>query len=390
MNLGHFALRRLVSRGAILLVFAGCKEAPKRAVQAAPVTVATTEQRSVPFEVTAPGSVEPIRAVAVTAQVTGTITNVRFREGDLVQQGQVLAEIDPRVYQNALRQAEATLTRDLAQLENARKQADRYKSLAQGEYVTSEQSEAIRTAADALAATVASDSAAVDNARLNLEYASIKAPISGRTGALLIKEGNLVRAQGSGPLVEINQTRPILVRFAIPASYLSEIRARRANNLVVKAGLGDSTELTGRLAFMDNTVDTTTGTLLLKAQFDNEAGLLWPGQFVTATLILYEEKDAIVVPQPAVVDGEGGTYVFVVGPEGKATTRPVKIGRTVGDLVIVTQGLDVGETVVTDGQLRIVPGEKVEIKGAPPKDVGGPRGPGAKDSLGGPEKKGRA
>jgi multidrug efflux system membrane fusion protein len=365
MNLSRATASRSLS-GVVLaltIVGTGCREAARGPAQAAPVTVAKVESRTVPVEVGAPGSVEPIQAVAVTAQVTGTLVRVLFREGDMVRQGQTLAEIDPRPYQNALRQAEATLARDVVQLENAQKQAERYRSLAQSEFVTPEQSDAIRTTADALAATVRSDSAALDNARLNLEYTNIRAPISGRTGTILIKEGNLIRAQSSGPLVEINQTNPILVRFAIPASHLGEVRARSTRDMVVRAGLGDSTVLTGRLAFVDNSVDTTTGTILLKARFDNTAGVLWPGQFVTATLVLYEEQGALVVPQPAVVDGESGPYVFVVGADEKAMVRPIKVGRAVGDLVIVTQGLDVGETVVVDGQLRIVPGEKVEVKG---------------------------
>jgi multidrug efflux system membrane fusion protein len=341
----------------------GCSD-PRESRQASvPVTVARAEQRSVPFEIAAPGTVEPMRAAAVTAQVSGMVINVRFREGDEVREGAVLVEIDPRPYRNALDQAEATLARDLVQLENARRQVERYRSLAQDAGIAAEQFESLQAAAQGLEATVKSDSANLDNARLNLEYTSIRAPISGRTGSLLIKEGNVVRAQGSGPLVTLNQTRPILVRFAVPAPNLPLIRRYQDSSLVVRVRADeDTTALSGRLVFVDNVVDTTTGTIMLKARFDNENGMLWPGQFVTATLVVYEEQNAVVIPIPAVVEAEGGSYVYVVGEDSKAVTRPVVVGRSVGDDVVVTDGLAAGETVVTDGQLRLVPGARVQIR----------------------------
>jgi multidrug efflux system membrane fusion protein len=345
------------------------------------VTVAPVQQRDVPFEISAPGSVEPLRAVAVTAQVSGVVTSVQFREGDEVRQGDVLVQLDPRPYRNALQQAEAALARDVIQLTNARRQVERYQGLAKSEYITTEQFEALQTSAKALEATVQADSAAVDNARLNLEYTTIRAPISGRTGSLLIKEGNLVRAPGSGPLVTVNQTRPILVRFAVPAPYLPLIRRYQAEGLEVAAApANDSTVLTGTLTFVDNAVDTTTGTIMLKGQFDNAGGTLWPGQFVTATVVLYEQKDAVVVPAAAVVEAESGNYVYVVDPAGKAETRPVVLGRAAGEDVIVDQGLNAGETVVTDGQLRLVPGAKVQIRNLAGPAAGGP-GPGLGDST---------
>jgi multidrug efflux system membrane fusion protein len=337
---------------------------PREARQTSvPVTVARAEQRSVPFEIAAPGTVEPMRAAAVTAQVSGMVTTVRFREGDEVREGAVLVEIDPRPYRNALEQAEATLARDVVQLENARRQVERYRSLAQDAGIAAEQFESLQATAQGLEATVKSDSANLDNARLNLEYTSIRAPISGRTGSLLIKEGNVVRAQGSGPLVTVNQTRPILVRFAVPAPHLPMIRRYQDGSLVVRVQANnDTTELSGTLVFVDNAVDTTTGTIMLKARFDNADGALWPGQFVTSTLVLYEERDAVVIPIPAVVEAEGGNYVYVVDGDGKATTRPVVVGRSVGDDVIIADGLAAGETVVTDGQLRLVPGARVQVR----------------------------
>jgi multidrug efflux system membrane fusion protein len=328
-----------------------------------PVTVAQAEQRSVPFEVSAPGTVEPMRAAAVTAQVSGMVTRVRFREGDEVREGTVLFEIDPRPYRNALEQAEAALARDLVQLENARRQVERYQALARTEGIAAEQFESLQATAEGLEATVKADSATVDNARLNLEYTDIRAPISGRTGSVLIKEGNVVRAQGSGPLVTVNQTKPILVRFAVPAPHLPLIRRYRDSSLVVRVQANDdSTGHVGSLVFVDNAVDTTTGTIILKGRFDNTEGSLWPGQFVTATLVVFEERDAVIVPVPAVVEAEGGSYLYVVNDDGTAVQRPVAVGRTVGDDVIITEGLAAGETVVTDGQLRLVPGAKVQVR----------------------------
>ncbi len=360
--------RLLRTRAGCLILVAvplglACSNRRQGTPPAIPVTVAKAEQRTVPFEITAPGTVEPMRAAAVSAQVTGIVTGVRFREGDDVREGEVLMQIDARPYRNALQQAQATLARDLIQLANARRQVERYQGLAQSEYITSEQFEALQTTAQALEATIQSDSAAVDNARLNLEYTTIRAPISGRTGSLLIKEGNVVRTQGSGPLVTVNQTRPILVRFAVPAPLLPVIRRHQDSGLAVRVRpTNDTMSLAGTLTFVDNAVDSTTGTIMLKARFSNEGSQLWPGQFVTATLVLYEERDVILVPVPAVVEAEGGNYVYVVDADDKAVTRPVVVGRSVGDDVVVTQGLAAGETVVTDGQLRLVPGARVQIR----------------------------
>ena len=383
------------SRLAISLVFAvvaaGCKPAARPAPPSVPVTVAKAEERPVPFEVTAPGTVEPIRAVSVASQVSGVVNSVNFHEGDDVKPGQVLFRIDARPYRNALQQALAALARDVVQLENARRQVDRYQSLAKSEYVTDEQYQGLKATADGLKATVQSDSAAVDNARLNLDYTTIRSPIGGRTGSLLIKEGNLVRAPGSGGMVLVNQTKPILVRFAVPASFLPEIRSRQHENLKVRVAVTDGRPpLTGDLSFVDNAVDTTTGTIMLKGRFDNADGALWPGQFVTSTLVLYVQN-SVVVPAPAVMNGEQGTYVFVINDEQKATTRPVDVGRTVEDVVIVNKGVTVGETVVTDGQLRLTPNAKVEIKGAggneadgaTPDQGGGKGGKGGRSGKGG-------
>jgi multidrug efflux system membrane fusion protein len=280
-----------------------------------------------------------------------------------MREGTVLVEIDPRPYRNALAQAEAALARDTIQLVAARRQVERYQSLAQNQGVAAEQFESLQATAAGLVASVKADSANLDNARLNLEYTEIRAPISGRTGSLLIKEGNVVRAGGAQVLVTVNQTRPILVRFAVPAPHLPMIRRYQDGSLTVRVQTNDdTTSLSGTLVFVDNAVDTTTGTIMLKARFDNANGALWPGQFVTATLVLYEQRDAVVVPIASVVEAEAGSYVYVVDREDKAVTRPVVVGRSIGDDVIVTDGLTVGETVVTDGQLRLVPGARVQIR----------------------------
>jgi multidrug efflux system membrane fusion protein len=372
---------RLAILALLALTAGACGRQRRGDPPAIPVTVAPVQQRTVPFEISAPGAVEPLRAVAVTAQVSGVVTSVRFREGDEVRQGDVLVQIDPRPYRNALQQAEAALARDVIQLDNARRQVERYQGLAKSEYITTEQFESLQAAAQSLEATVKSDSAAVDNARLNLEYTTVRSPISGRTGSLLIKEGNLVRATGSGPLVTVNQTRPILVRFAVPAPYLPLLRRYQGQGLEVKAvPTNDSTALRGQLTFVDNAVDTTTGTIMLKGEFDNAQGTLWPGQFVTATVVLYEQKDATVIPAAAVVEAESGNYVYVIGPDGKAQTRPVVVGRAVGEDVIVDQGLKTGETVVTDGQLRLVPGATVQVRNLAGPAAGGAPGPGRADS----------
>jgi multidrug efflux system membrane fusion protein len=349
------------------LAFAGCgKDAPPPSPPV-PVTVGTAERRAVPFELAATGAVEPLQTVAVQAQVSGPIMRVAFREGQDVRKGQILFQLDPRPFQAALAQAQGLLERDRAQAANAEQEARRYAGLAEKEYVTAQQYEAARTTATASSGTLAASQAAVDQARLNLQYATIRAPIAGRTGSLRVREGNLVRAGDATSLVTINQIRPILVRFAVPASNLPAIQKYRARRIAVVAGpIGGGTPSEGTLAFIDNTVDTATGTILLKASFPNTDGALWPGGFVNVRLRLFVDQDALVVPASAVVAGQQGTFVFVVQPDSSAITKPVKVDRTAGDLVIVSGEVQAGDRVVTDGQLRLRQGVKVQIK--PPGD----------------------
>ena len=348
-----------------VIVLAACSEkAPPRSPPV-PVTVATAERRPVPFELAATGTVEPLKTVAVQAQVGGTLRRVAFREGQEVKQGQVLFELDGRPYRAALDQALANLARDRAQANNAAQQATRHETLAEKQYVTAQQYEEVRTTAAATQATLAGSQAAVEEARLNLQYATIRAPITGRTGSLLVREGNLVRANATQPLVTINQLRPILVRFAVPAPNLPLVQEHLGKNIVVRAEpVGGGAPSEGSLSFIDNAVDTATGTILLKGRFPNDDGALWPGAFANVRLQLYVDTAALVVPAAAVVAGQQGSFVFVIQPDSSAATKAVTVNRTAGDFAVVSGDVQAGDRVVVDGQLRLRQGSKVQIKAA--------------------------
>jgi membrane fusion protein, multidrug efflux system len=359
------------SRGlAVLTLLAGCSKKDPVPTPAVPVTIATAERRDVPFELAANGTVEPIQTVSVQAQVGGVLRRVAFQEGEEVKQGQVLFEIDPRPYQAALDQATAALARDSATAANAAQDVKRYEELARKDYVTAQQYDQVRTTAAAGQATLAGSRAAVSQARLNLQYATIRAPIAGRTGSLLLREGNLVRANAAEPLVVINQLRPILVRFPVPAVNLPLIQEHLgkspSKSVVVRAEpAGGGAPSEGKLTFVDNAVDSSTGTILLKGRFPNDDGSLWPGGFVDVRLQLYVEPNALVVPAAAVVAGQQGSYVFVIQPDSSAATKPVTVSRTVGDFAIVNGDVEPGDRVVVDGQLRLRQGSKVQIKAMP-------------------------
>jgi membrane fusion protein, multidrug efflux system len=361
---------------ALLSTVAACGSHRGAAAPKVPVSVARVERRAVPYELNANGTVEPIRSVDVRPQVNGTILHVNFAEGDEVAAGQVLFEIDPRPYSAALQQAEGTLLKDLTTAITAAREAARYRTLAATNTVTQEDLEAKQAAADAAAAAVRSDSATAAIARLNLEYATVRAPISGRTGRLLLHEGNLVRA-GTDELVSIIQLRPILVRFSVPAVNLPALRQRAGQSLPVLAlpARDSATEVKGVLSFVDNQVDTTTGSVLLKGRFANQGGTLWPGEYVNVTLLLGTQPDAIVVPSQAVLQGQQGTYVFVVNNDGTASTQPVTVERTVDSLTVLA-GVPAGALVVTDGQLRLTPNAKVDIRGGPTTETAGGGGGG--------------
>ena len=358
----------MISRGfwcATAVIGVACSSRAATTLPRIPVSVVRAERRSVPFEVQATGTVEPMRSAAVISQVGGLLMHVRFHEGDEVAQGQVLFEIDPRPFAAAMQQAEANLSRDLAQADAAVRDAARYGGLAKDKFVTEEDYQAKQASADALTATVRADSAAVTMARLNLNYATIRAPIAGRTGGLLLHEGNQVIAnQAATPLVTINQLRPILVRFPVPATQLPELQRRASQRLrVLVRPAQDSTTYQGDLAFVDNHVDASTGTVLLKGHFDNAAGRLWPGEFVDVTLVLGQQADALVVPAQAVMNAQQGTYVFVITPSGTARQQPVQVQRTLDTLAVIAQGVAPGDLVVTDGQSRLTADARVEVRG---------------------------
>jgi multidrug efflux system membrane fusion protein len=343
---------------------AACSKPPAERPTVVPVQLAAATTISAPLTIQANGAVEPLQAVAVEAQVGGIVDTVAFNEGDDVQAGQPLFRIDPRPFEAALRQAEAALARDVAQSQSAQRDADRYKALADKDYVTKSQADQAVAAAAATAATVKSDSAAVDNARLNLNYTTIRAPISGRSGRLLVRRGNLVKA-GGDPLVVINQLRPILVRFPIVQHDFPSVQRRfQGGNVPVNVVTADSTRVgeVGTLAFLDNTVDSLTGTVIAKARFQNQANSLWPGEYVRVSVQLDVQNGAVAIPTRALLAGQEGSYVFVVGSARTAEVRPVSVGRSVGELTTIAKGLAPGEQVVVDGQSRLTPNAKVDVK----------------------------
>jgi multidrug efflux system membrane fusion protein len=329
------------------------------------VTVDRVVEKEMPLDVNVVGAVEAFSTVAVRAQVTGELKAVNFRQGEDVKAGQVLFTLDHRPLEAALNQAEANLQRDSAQAANAKVIAQRMEDLVERGVGTREQRDTARTTAAALDAVVGANQAAVENAKVQLQYATIRAPISGRTGALMVNAGNLVRANDQTPLVVINQVTPIYVSFGIPEALLPDLRRYMARKpLQVEATPANETTppAAGQITFVDNTVDQTTGTIRVKATFPNSDRRLWPGQFVNVGVRLSSDPKALVVPSVAVQAGPDGEYVFVVKGDQTVEMRPVTVARTAGKETVLQIGVKPGETVVTDGQLRLVPGTKVTIK----------------------------
>jgi multidrug efflux system membrane fusion protein len=411
----------------IALSAAGCSgdrtaAAPKKPPAAAvPVVTGQAVEKTMPVELRAIGNVDAYSTVGVKPQTSGTVLRVHIRPGQDVKTGDPLFTIDPRPFEAVLRQAEANLARDRAQrqqataghaqklaeleeagadlaraqaqLENARVQERRYQELLQRDFVAREHYEQIHTNALALEATVRAERAALENAkaaivaaeaaianadaairadqatveqaRLRLGYCEIRSPIDGRAGDVLVTAGNVVKENPDTPLLVITQVRPIYVGFALPEHFLADItRYRAAGTLRVEARPRDQgTAARGELTFINNTVDVATGTIQLKATFPNSDRTLWPGQFVDVVVALTEEAGAVVVPAAAVQTGQQGTYLFVVKPDLTVESRPVAVARTIGQEAVIAKGLAPGERVVTDGQLRLSPGAKVEIKG---------------------------
>ena len=330
-----------------------------------PVTAAAVEDKAVPFDVNAIGTVIAASTVAVRAQITGELMSVNFKEGDEVKEGQVLFTLDKRPFEAALLQSEAQLQKDLAQLANAKAQSVRYQDLQQRGIATREQVDQMTTQAASLDATVAADRANIQSARVQLDYATIEAPISGRTGLLQVHKGNLVRANDTAPIVSINRITPVYVTFAIPESMLPQFKRYMAIGTIrVEARAPNDTgpASIGKIDFIDIAVDSTTGTIKVKGTFPNEDRRLTPGQFVNVTVTLTTDAHATVVPTAAVQSGQQGTYVYVIKSDNTVELRPVTIVRTHGDDSLVSTGLKPGETIVTDGQLRLVPGSRVSVK----------------------------
>ncbi|HXT50164.1 MAG TPA: efflux RND transporter periplasmic adaptor subunit [Thermoanaerobaculia bacterium] len=368
---------KYVTRGTLLLFTAAllaCGKAdtappPRPPV---PVTVAEARRESAPLDLSAVGTVEAKSTVEVRSRVGGEVMRVHFDEGDEVRRGAVLFTIDPRPFQTTLAQAQARLARDRVLADNAARQAARYAELVAKDFVTKEQYDAAEAEARSQKANLAADEATVADARLQLSYATIHSPVDARAGALIVHAGNNVKANDD-TLVVLHQMAPIDVRFPVPQQHLSEVRRRAAaGQLAVEVRDSGGVSRTGSLTFVDNTIDSQNGTIQLKATVDNADRSLWPGELVNVALRLGVEE-AVVAPESAVQSGQQGDYVFVVKADQTVESRPVKVARNVGeDFVVIAEGLQGGETVVTDGQLRLVPGAKVAIKnssGAAPAAV---------------------
>ena len=361
-----FSLSALILFAFLVFLLTACsKEKKEQSVKVAvPVTVESVIQKAVPVQIHAIGNVEAYSSVSIKSRVSGELTRVYFREGQDMNKGDMLFTIDSAPFKTALESAQANLAKDTALAKKAEEDVRRYTELYRDELVSRSQYEQIFSTAEALKATIEGDKAAVENARLQLNYCSISAPISGRTGSLLVNEGNLIKANDDKPMVVINKIQPVYVSFSVPENNLPEIKKYMASgklNVEASVSKEDKRPEKGVLTFVDNTVDTATGTIRLKAAFDNKGRALWPGQFVNVQITLATIHDAVVVPSQAVQTGQQGQFVFVIKAD-TAELRPVNAGITHKDMTVIEKGLAPGEQVVTDGQMLLMPGAKVEIK----------------------------
>ncbi len=361
-----------------------------KSVAAVPVTVTKAVAKDMPVEVNAIGNVQPVVAVAIRSQVTGRMLRVNFKEGDYVKKGALLFSLDSRPFVEAVKEAQANLQHDIsgvataqavlvkdtAQQKYAATEASRYDILMKEGVVSKEQAEQFKANADAYTATLNADrssietarsqvrqsQAALDNTKVQLSYCQLRSPIAGRTSSSIVTEGNLVTANDSTPLVTINQVSPIYVTFTVPEKYLPDVQKYASSaNLKVAAQLDANTSRIGSLSAFDNQVSQATGTLQLKASFLNDDNLLWPGRFVNIVLTLTNQPDAIVVPSQAVQTSQQGQFIYVVKADQTVEMRKIVLDRTIGDEAVIASGLGAGETVITDGQLRVTPGAKVQI-----------------------------
>ena len=368
------ALRAAAALIAVAAALAGCTTNGGKQAQAAgaapsvPVRVARVERKTVPLEVRTIGNVEAYSTVSLKSRVSAVVESVNFREGQDVRKGELLFTLDKRPFEADLHQAEASLERDVARSQNSAAQARRFDELFQAGVASKQQYEDMRTAAAADEATVRSDRAAIEAAKLKVSFCTITSPIDGRVGSVLVYPGNVVKENDVPIMVVINQIQPIYVSFNVPEQTLPEVkRFAAAGRLGVEAEVPqEAGELErGQLTFVDNAVDRTTGTIRLKGTFENSQRRLWPGQFVNVTLRLSEEPGRVVVPNQAVQAGQSGQMVYVVRPDSTVEARGVTVARVAGAEAVIGKGLEPGETVVTDGQLRLVPGARVEIKADP-------------------------
>src|ERR1700683_1067566 len=334
---------------------------------AVPVGVAKAVKKTVPIELSAISTGEAYSTVSIKGQVNAVLKEVHFKPGDFVKKGDLLFTLDARPFQASLAQAQANLDRDKAQADLTVVQAERYKKLYDQGIAPKEQYDQMLANAAAQQGSVHADEAAAESAKLQLQYCAIYSPVEGRTGALQVYPGNLVKENDVPVLVVINQIAPLYEDYSVPEQYLGLIKKYMAGGrLQIEATpYGDTAAETGYLTFVDNTVDNTTGTIKLKGTFENTDHRLWPGQFSTVALRLSEQENATVVPTQAVQTGQSGDFVFVIKPDQTAESRPVKVARTLGTEAVIAKGIEPGETVVTDGQLRLIPGIKVQIKTAP-------------------------
>lgn len=355
-----------------------------------PITVKAAQVvvKPMPVVIEAVGTVEPEHSVQVRAQVSGVLQSIHFKEGDKVKAGQLLFQIDPRTFQAQYNQALAQLARDKAQLENARAQQERLQPLLKREYITRQEYDVAVTSTKSLEATVQADQAAAEAARIQLEYARIRAPISGRTGSVTTKPGNLVTGSTGAPLVTINSMDPILVSFSVPERQLEEIRRFQADKSMRIEILTDRSAppvAEGRLVFIDNTVTPQTGTVVLKTRVANAKEVIWPGQFINVRMVLTIESEAVVVPEVAVQPGQDGSFVYLIDENSKVKVQPVKVSRQLGEDVVIAAGVQAGDRVITDIPQTLTPGATVQLAGADAKSgkgKGGKRGEGKGEAKG--------
>jgi multidrug efflux system membrane fusion protein len=368
----HVAVPQIAFALTLLVTFlaVGCKSSTATGAAGpppVPVTVAKASVQDVPVRLQAIGSVQTISSISIRALVSGELKTVGFQQGDRVHKGQVLFTIDPQPYESALAQAQANLARDLANATRAQAQAKRFSELARQGVISADQNEQAQATASADDSVVRADRAAVEAAKLNLSYCTITSPIEGRTGSLLVQPGNLVQPNAT-VLVMINQIAPIYVSFSVPEQYLQPLKALGHTPATVIAttqsdqATGEPTIERGTLSFINNAIDTSTGTVQLMGTFPNTSERLWPNQFVNTEVILSVLKAATVVPSSAVLTGQSGLYVYVVRTDGSVENRAVRTSASTNGLTVVTSGLESGEVVVTDGQLSLAPGVKVSVQ----------------------------